>query len=176
VGLFVPWHGLLFLLDVFEKLVERYESLHLVLVGDGPERAVVEQNVRARELSGKVTLTGYVAHDSVPDFVSAFDAAVMPDSNEHGSPMKIFEYMGMAIPVVAPSYAPIQEVLRDGENALLFEPRDAGGLYRALERLIKDERFRDRLGEAARRDVLAGHTWHHNAVKLQETLAGITPG
>jgi glycosyltransferase involved in cell wall biosynthesis len=84
--------------------------------------------------------------------------------------------MGMAIPVVAPSYAPIQEVLRDGENALLFEPQDTNGLYRALETLINDEELRGRLGEVARRDVLARHTWHQNAMNLQKKLDGIIPG
>jgi len=174
VGLFVPWHGLLFLLDVFEKLAAQYGFLHLLLVGDGPERTVVESRVRERHLTEKVTMTGYVSHERVPEFMKTFDAAVMPDSNEHGSPMKIFEYMGMAKPVVAPSYAPIREVLQDGKNALLFEPNDAGGLHRALEMLIKDEGLRSRLGESARQDVLAGHTWHHNAMRLQRVLDGIT--
>jgi glycosyltransferase involved in cell wall biosynthesis len=81
--------------------------------------------------------------------------------------------MGMAKPVVAPSYDPIREVLRDGDNSLLFEPNDARGLYLALETLINDAQLRGRLGEKARRDVLARHTWRQNALQLEKQLGHI---
>lgn len=173
VGLFVPWHGLLFLLEVFAQLSAKYDFLHLLLVGDGPVRTDIEGRIHQMDLTQKVTITGYIPHSRVPVFIKTFDAAVMPDSNEHGSPMKIFEYMGMAKPVVAPSYSPIREVLRDGENAMLFEPNDAEGLYRALEILINDEELRKRLGEKGRRDVLAKHTWRHNALEVEKGLRRI---
>lgn len=170
VGLFVPWHGLLGLLDVFAKLAAKNDSMHLLLVGDGPERAAIEGRIREMDLKDKVTITGYVLHDRVPSFIKAFDVAVMPNSNEHGSPMKIFEYMSMAKPIVAPSYSPIQEVLVDGKNALLFEPNDEKGLCSALETLIDDGELRRRLGEKGRRDVLAKHTWRNNAVQILRRL------
>jgi glycosyltransferase involved in cell wall biosynthesis len=170
VGLFVPWHGLLVLLDVFAKLAAKNDSMHLLLVGDGPERATIEGRIREIDLKDKVTITGYVLHHRVPAFIKTFDVAVMPNSNEHGSPMKIFEYMSMAKPIVAPSYSPIQEVLADGKNALLFEPNDEKGLCLALETLIDDEELRRRLGENGRRDVLAKHTWQNNAVQILRKL------
>jgi len=170
VGLFVPWHGLLVLLDVFAKLAAKNDSMHLLLVGDGPERAKIEGRIAEMDLKDKVTITGYVLHNRVPAFIKSFDVAVMPNSNEHGSPMKIFEYMSMARPIVAPSYSPIQEVLVDGKNALLFEPNDEKGLCLALETLIDDEELRRRLGENGRRDVLAKHTWQNNAVQILSKL------
>jgi glycosyltransferase involved in cell wall biosynthesis len=176
VGFFVPWHGLPLLLDVFARLSAEYGLLHLLLVGDGPEKAALASRIQQMGLMQKVTMTGYVSHDEVPIYIDSFDVAVMPDSNEHGSPMKIFEYMGMAKPVVAPSYAPIREVLRDGENALLFEPNDAAGLYRALETLINNKGLRKRLGESGRRDVLAKHTWQHNALEVVRGLRGVSGG
>jgi glycosyltransferase involved in cell wall biosynthesis len=170
VGLFVPWHGILFLLDTFAKLAAENDSVHLLLVGDGPERVAIEDRIRDTALMDKVTMTGYIHHKDVPAFIKSFDVAVMPDSNEHGSPMKIFEYLGMSKPTVAPSYSPIQEVLVDRKNALLFEPNNGKGLYLALETLINDGELRNQLGRNGRRDVLAKHTWEHNAIQVLKEL------
>jgi glycosyltransferase involved in cell wall biosynthesis len=176
VGFFVPWHGLLFLLEVFARLSARHDHVHLLLVGDGPERASLDAAIRQLDLTRRVTMTGYVSHDQVADYLEVFDVAVMPDSNEHGSPMKIFEYLGMAKPVVAPRYAPIEEVLNDGETALLFPPGDADGLYLALETLIEDGELRSRLGARGRESVLAGHTWRHNALEVERGLVRVRRG
>jgi len=176
VGFFVPWHGLLFLLEVFARLSARHDHVHLLLVGDGPEKANLDAAIEQMNLTRRVTMTGYVPHDRVAEYLQVFDVAVMPDSNEHGSPMKIFEYLGMAKPVVAPRYAPIEEVLSDGRTALLFQPGDADGLYRALESLIEDGELRCRLGARGREAVLAGHTWRHNALEVERGLVRVRRG
>jgi glycosyltransferase involved in cell wall biosynthesis len=163
VGFFVPWHGMMFLLDVFSELAAQNGSLHLLLVGDGPEREAMEGKIRDLSLTDRVTLTGQVEHSSVPSFIKAFDVAVIPDVNEYCSPMKMFEYMGMARPIVAPASLPVQEVLQDGSNALLFRPGDGKGFYAALRRLTEDEALRRRLGRQVRQDVLDRHTWNRNA-------------
>jgi len=173
VGFFVPWHGMLMLIDAFAKLSAHYDSIHLLLVGDGPERQAIENRVGDLGLADKVTFTGNVHHDRVPAFIRSFDVAVIPDANEYCSPMKMFEYMGMAKPIVAPSYSPIQEVLEHRRNALLFEPRDVGGLSQALRTLIDDRQLRHRLGKNAREDVLAKHTWRNNALQVEREFERI---
>jgi glycosyltransferase involved in cell wall biosynthesis len=177
VGFFVPWHGMMFLLDIFSELAAQNSSVHLLLVGDGPERAAMEDKIRDLSLTGRVTLTGQVEHRSVPSFIRAFDVAVMPHVNEYCSPMKMFEYMGMAKPIVAPASLPVQEILSDGSNALLFQPGDGKGLYTALRRLTEDEQLRCRLGRQVRQDVLDRHTWDQNAGAVAADLerASIRP-
>jgi glycosyltransferase involved in cell wall biosynthesis len=173
VGFFVPWHGLMMILDAFAKLSAHNDSLHLLLVGDGPERNVIENKARDLALSNRVTFTGDVHHHRVPAFIKTFDVAVIPDANEYCSPMKMFEYMGMAKPVVAPSYSPIKEILQHRRNALLFEPKDERGLCQALQTLIDDGQLRCRLGENGRQDVLAKHTWRKNALRVEREFEHI---
>ena len=70
-------------------------DLHLLIVGDGPIRCILEKTVANNGLSGKVTITGRQLHEMVRFFMAAMDIAVSPLSTFYASPMKIIEYMAM---------------------------------------------------------------------------------
>ena len=59
-------------------------------------------------------ITGLVRHAAVGQWIRQMDIAVLPDSNDYGSPMKIFEYMAAAKAIVAPDYGPVEEGLNNG--------------------------------------------------------------
>lgn len=169
IGVFVPWHGLDFLLQVFEELVARAPSHTrpvLLLVGDGPVRGAVEKLVEAKGFQERVHLTGIVPHAEIKHYIRLFDIAVMPDSNPFGSPMKIFEYMALGRAVVAPSYGPITEVISDMENGCLFPPREPGGCCEKFLELLADPQLRATLGGRAREDVLRLYTWSNNVSRI----------
>lgn len=173
-GAFFPWHGVGFFLDVLRELVREIPDTAALLVGDGPERAALEERVRESGLESRVRFAGWVGHENLPAHVAAFDIAVMPDSNEYGSPMKIYEYMAMGKPVVAPRLGPLEDGIVDGETGILFPRRDAAALRAALEKLLGDDRLRAGMGARARDHVLAKHTWDRNAARILEVL-GTTP-
>ena len=175
VGLFVPWHGLNLLLDAVGDLTAAGTPVRLLLVGDGPVRGELEQRAVALGIADRLTITGTVPHHEVKNWLQKIDVAVLADSNEYGSPMKIFEYMAAARPIVAPDYGPVVEVLRDGDNGLVFPRRNGEGLRAALKRLADDPALRERLGESARETVLREHTWIRNAERLEQAV-GIAPG
>ncbi|MGI8756226.1 MAG: glycosyltransferase family 4 protein, partial [Acidimicrobiales bacterium] len=87
--------------------------------------------------SENVTFTGFVAPSEVPDYLAAADVLVMPSTGtlryaEYTSPLKLFEYLATGNPVVASDLPVLREVLRDGENALLYPPHDGAALAEAL--------------------------------------------
>lgn len=176
VGYFVPWHQLPVLVDAFAR-VQRdrpASDLRLMLIGTGPLRQELEERARAAGVADRVLFPGLVAHDRVFDHIAAFDIAVVPSSNAYRSPIKLFEYMSQARPVVAPATEPIAMVVADGETALLFDPEDPSGLAGALARAVDDAGLRQRVGQAARAAVAAHYTWTSNAreVLRQVTDAG----
>jgi len=176
-GAFFPWHGVGLLLDALTALLHEIPDAAALLVGDGPERAALEERVRREGLERRVRFAGWVGHESLPEHLAAFDIAVMPDSNDYGSPMKIYEYMAMGKPVVAPRLGPLQDGIRDGETGLLFPPRDAAGLRSALTALLRDEPRRARMGELARAHVLANHTWDRNGSRVLDRMGlGLATG
>jgi glycosyltransferase involved in cell wall biosynthesis len=171
-GAFFPWHGVRLLIDVLPGLLRTVPETSILLVGDGPERRVLEEQVRRAGLSERVRFTGRVGHDELPAHVAAFDVAVMPDSNEYGSPMKIYEYMAMGKPVVGPRLGPLEDGIRDGETGILFERLDASGLESALATLLRDGSRRRLMGRRAREHVLASHTWARNAERILALVDG----
>ena len=162
-GWFRAWHGL-------ESLVETYaaaglrDRAALLLVGDGPAMEGLKRRVSSLGIEDSVVFTGAVAHERVARYLRLFDIAVQPAANSYCCPMKILEYMGLGAAIVAPRQENVEELLRDGKEALLFTPGDGGSLGRALAELVHDKARRRALGEAALAAVhQRGLLWTNNA-------------
>jgi glycosyltransferase involved in cell wall biosynthesis len=176
VGSLKPWHGTETLLAAFREVHAAAENTHLLIVGDGPAREELENYARANGLNGAVTFTGSVHHDDIPNYIAAMDIAVAPYKpyeNFYYSPIKIFEYMIMSKPVVAGKIGQVEEIIKNNETGILFEPGNIRELAAALIKLTDDARLCHRLGEMARLWVLQERTWENNArqvLKIAEDL------
>jgi glycosyltransferase involved in cell wall biosynthesis len=181
VGTLKPWHGLEALLAAFAQLRERVSAARLLLVGDGPERGLIERQIAVLGLVDAVELTGAVAPAAIPELLSRMDVATAPYpalDDCYFSPLKLFEYMAAGLPVVASRVGQVAAVIEHERNGLLCPPGDAAALAAALARLQADPALRQRLGAAARVDVLARHTWHAVAGRILELAeqGGTRPG
>ena len=174
IGWFRKWHGLRLLLQAFRDQGLAGDAAAVLLIGDGPEMADLNAYVTEAGLTKDVIFTGPIPHPDVPPFVGLIDIAVQPAANEYCCPMKIFEYMAAAKPIVAPRQENIVEVLRDGEDASLFTPEDEASLGRALRALIRDAEAARRMGERAREAInRRGYLWLANARRVVETIEGL---
>jgi glycosyltransferase involved in cell wall biosynthesis len=169
VGTLKPWHGVHTLIDAFRDLHRAVPRTHLLLVGDGPERQALERRVGDLGLGEAVSFTGNVAPDEVPDFIAAMDIAVapyVPSENFYYSPLKIFEYMSMAKPVVAGNIGQVSELLSHDDTGMLYEPGRIDQLAHALARLANDPALCEHVGRRARAFILREHSWERNAERL----------
>jgi glycosyltransferase involved in cell wall biosynthesis len=166
VGTLKPWHDLDTVVEALGRLAARRPAVHLLVVGDGPGGS------RLRALANdRVTCTGSVDHDDVPRFMAAMDVVVVPygkDADPYFSPLKLFEAMAMAKPIVGARLGEVAETVVDGETGLLYEPGCADDLTDKIATVLDTSQRGEQLGQAARRSVLARHTWDHNA---QRTIA-----
>lgn len=171
-GFVRAWHGLDLVLRVMAA--SGRGDLHLLLAGDGPARAALERQASELGLADRFTVTGVVQREVVPAHVAAFDIALQPAVTLYASPLKLFEYMALARPIVAPARDNIRETLTDGADALLVAPDDEAAFARALAALVDDAGLRRRLGAAARATLIARDlTWSGNAARVErlaETL------
>jgi glycosyltransferase involved in cell wall biosynthesis len=166
LGAFIEWHGIHRFIDEAAPQLAARKDIALLLVGDGKTRAQVEQSLSRHQVLDHAVLTGAVPHDQVPELLAAMDVSVLPDSNTYGSPMKLFELMAMGVPVVAPDYGPVAEVIEDGVTGWLF-PR--GDMQRCLEILLSLSPAQIRtVGDNARRYILQHRQWRNNAMQLVE--------
>jgi glycosyltransferase involved in cell wall biosynthesis len=172
VGWFRPWHGLDKLIESFAAAGVRDEAV-VLLVGDGPALPGLKDLVKRLDLEDAVRFTGPVPHGEIPDYLGVFDIALQPAANEYACPMKILEYMAMGKAILAPRQENIEELLRDGTEAVLFDSDDRESMSRGLQSLVRDDEHRRQLGAAARAAIDdRGYLWTENARRVVDLLDG----
>jgi len=160
IGSMVPWHGIDMLLDSLGDMLAHNPDIHLLLVGDASQ---VDLASKDDKLKGHVTFTGRIPHDAIPQYMAAMDIAVLPNSNNYGSPMKLFEYMAAGKPVVAPQLGPIEEIITHKVDGCLFEQLNREQMVEFILMLAADEKLRKKIGINAKIKVFSEHTWEKNA-------------
>jgi glycosyltransferase involved in cell wall biosynthesis len=123
------------------------DSFDALIVGDGPDRPRLEEQIRTCGLAGRVRLAG--ERRDVPDLLAEADVFVLPSRSE-GHPVSVLEAMAAGVPVVASRVGGIPEQVDDGVTGLLVAPGDPEALAAALGRLAADPALRRRLGAAGR--------------------------
>lgn len=183
-GSLKPWHGVDLLMQAFADVVatreEALPALHLLIIGDGPQREALLQQSQRLGLSGHITFTGVVPHHEIPAHLAALDIAVAPYHNSDGfyfSPLKVIEYMAMGIPTIAPQIGQIPSLLGTGDNAngLLYPPDDRQELASGLLRLAQDATFRQVLGARGAARARQRHSWEAIAEQIINRLCAATP-
>jgi len=149
-GRLVPVKDYPFLLRVAAQVCGQRENVSFFLAGDGPQMGRLRQEIRARNLQGRVHLLGHVA--SMAAFYRSLDLFVNTSLRE-GIPMTLLEAASHGVPSVAMRVGGIPEIIEDGANGLLVRRRDPETFAQRLAALIEDRRERLRLGEAARETV-----------------------
>jgi L-malate glycosyltransferase len=121
--------------------------VELVLVGDGPERARLEQQAHDAGLDGRTRFLGH--RGDVEDLYPVFDVFVLP-SYEEGSPNVLLEAMASGCPVVATAVGGTPAILGEPPVGRLVAPGDPAAVAASLEELLRDPAARRRLGGLAR--------------------------
>ena len=174
-GSLKQWHGVDGLL-VASACLPNSLPWKLLIVGDGPMRESLARQAASLGISDRVIFTGTVPYDQMPAYLAAMDVAVAPYpaiGHFYFSPLKLFEYMAMARPVIASTQGQIAELVTHQENGWLYPPGDIEALKDALIRLATDEDLRLRLGASARTYVATHHTWKRNGEKLLDRFRNL---
>jgi glycosyltransferase involved in cell wall biosynthesis len=162
VGTLKPWHGLGTLAEAFALFHRGASNRRLLIVGDGPEREPLLEDLSRRGLREHAHFTGSVAPEEIPGLLASMDVGVAPYPFVPGfyfSPLKVYEYMAAGLPVVASRIGQLADLIEHEANGLLCPPGDALALAGALDRLHRDFAWRKRLGQEARATVLEEYTW-----------------
>lgn len=135
------------LLDAWEKARASVPDAHLLIVGDGPERSVLEAKATRLGIDDSVHFAGI--RDDVPDCLAAMDVFVFP-SHYEGLPGALLEAMAAGLPCVATPVDGNSELLSAYESGLFFEVGDHEAMANALVLVLTHPGLAAELGEAAR--------------------------
>lgn len=142
-----PDKGLYYLLKAWRQVVQRQPEARLWLVGSGPHRAALEDQIESLGLWRTVVLAG--TFDQVDEILAAADLFVYPSCEEELS-RALVEAMAAGLAIVASNTAGNRLLLDEGRHALLVPARASEPLAAAILRLLEDPPLAARLGAAAR--------------------------
>jgi glycosyltransferase involved in cell wall biosynthesis len=172
VGRLEFYKGIDTLLSAASHLAARGDAAHLVIAGDGPRRAIVENFLAHGEGGRLARFLGHVG--DVRGVLSAADIYVMPSLWE-GWPLALGEAMAAGLPAIGANVPGIRDLIAPERTGLLIGREDSVALADAVERLAGDADLRARLGEAGRQRIAEHFTLDATVAaheRLYDEIAG----
>lgn len=128
--------GLEFLIRALALLTNLPWQCHIV--GDGPDRWRLESLVRQHQLQDRIHFTGTLSREQVFDVLSRSRMMVLPSLYE-GFPYSLLEAMSIGIPIITMRVLGLPEIIPNGKNGILVNPRDVQGLADAIRVILKND-------------------------------------
>jgi glycosyltransferase involved in cell wall biosynthesis len=147
IGRFTPIKGFDLLVRSLPLIAREKDDVRLVLVGDGPEKAVLEELATRLGVRERMIIAG--ARERVETYLAAADVLVAPSRNE-GMGRSLVEAMALGVPTVGTTVGGIPNVVQDGENGFLVPPDQPQAISEAVLRLLIDGELSKRFSRAAR--------------------------
>ncbi len=168
--------GHTFLIEACRLLAERGLDFVCHLVGDGPDRPALAEQVERAGLADRVRFHGQRTRDEIVALLQEVDVVAVPSiptnsGRREGIPVVLMEAMASGTPVVASGISGIPELVDTEVSGLLVPPRDPQALADALVRLHDDPALRRRLGQGGREKVLREFDQSANAAALAQRFS-----
>ena len=150
VARLIPGKGIATLLEAVSLIAKIVPKLHLVVVGDGPERPRLEQYAQRLGLQGRALFLGW--RDDVPSLMAGWDCYALPSLSE-GFNVSVLEAMASRLPVVASDLPALREAVVPGRGGIMVLPGSAPELAAALLHVLKEPEKARALGKYNRERV-----------------------
>ncbi len=150
VGRLSPEKSIDVVINAFAIMQRRRRRSKLVIIGDGPSRAALENQVETLGLRSSVEFLGHVDHDRlVAEKLPLLGDTFVTASKSENQPMSILEAMSMGLPVIGAAAKGLPELIADYHNGMLFEPDNINELARCMFRMAAQTKRRRRMGRHA---------------------------
>jgi glycosyltransferase involved in cell wall biosynthesis len=178
-GSFRPWHGADVVARAAARVLADVPEAFFLFLGDGPALDETKSLARKLGIADSVLFTGAVPYDQMPGHLKGARVGVAPYQPSrlgqmrlgfYWSPLKVFEYMAMALPVVTLDTPPLAEIARPEREGLLVPEGDEVALARAIGGLLSDPVRARTMGAAARDRVVAHFSWQRHCEQLEKIL------
>jgi glycosyltransferase involved in cell wall biosynthesis len=153
------------LIQATQQLCSRHPSVELAILGEGPERHRLLQQIDDSGLANRVRLVGHC--DDVRPWLEAFDVFVLSSLRE-GLPNVVLEAMALETPVVATRVAGLPGLVENGVNGLLVAPADVAGLARAIDELLTNDENRACVARSGRRTIVERFDFRSRMDKMRD--------
>lgn len=165
VSVLRSWKGHLYALETLKELVDAGVQTHLLVVGEGPYRSLIEPRVKELGLADQVRLVGY--QEEVAPWLALMEVVVMASYAHEGVPQAALQALALGKPVVGTRVGGIPEVVIPGETGLLVPPKDPHALARAVRELMEQPALRRKMGQQGREMVVEKYSLEQMAAAVE---------
>lgn len=177
IGSFYAYEGLPLLLEALPKMVENDPNLRLLLVGGGPQEALIKSKITELGLQDIVVMTGRVPHSEVQHYYNLVDVFVYPRLSmrltDLVTPLKPLEAMAQGKLVVASDVGGHKELINHGQNGCLFQADNADELARVVTDLLAAKDSWPDIKVNGRRYVEEERNWANSVSRYQKVYGDI---
>jgi len=149
VGRLDPVKGLNHLVDAFASIMN-HTSAQLVLIGGGQMQIALHNHIISVGLSSRIHMLGL--RDDVPQWLGSAHVFVFPSQTE-GLPNALLEAMASGLPVITTDVPGCRDLVTHEKTGLVVPYGDVGALANAMQQLLSDQQYADRLGDAAKQEI-----------------------
>lgn len=168
-GTLMPYWNFSYLIDAINYLHEKID-LDVLFLGDGPEWDLLHKKLRKKEL---ITFCGQFSRNDLGKYISKdSDILIYPPKTKEdmeltgGVSTKLFDYLSMQMPILAPSDGEINTVLIDRHNALLYKSDEVGSFLKCVQTLLLKKCLRQDISNAAFQDFSLKYSWRARMKKI----------
>jgi len=138
-GSLLKHQGIDVLIDAAPELIREFPEIAFEVAGEGPQKITWKSGVTLRRLSTHFRFRGQIEYQDMPSWINATDICVAPFLPSAGlrSPVKIFDYMACAKPVIASRIPGTTDAFEESNAIILVSPGDSAELSRAIISLLK---------------------------------------
>jgi len=159
-------------IEIIENLAH-LNPKHIFIVYGGNDQEI--NKFKQRTQYDNLIFMGHSSPNQIYDAMTMMDILLMPyqekvsigidnvNTVEWMSPMKMFEYMSVGVPIISSNLTVLREVLKNEENCILVKPNDIEEWSNAIERLSSSSGLSERLGNNAFNDYYSKYTWKKRA-------------
>lgn len=175
VGRLVWRKGYRYLIGAMPQVLSEYPDAKLVIVGYGDQRTPLQRHIEKLGIEGSVRFLDRVSRERLYSLYDEAEVYVQPSLYEPLG-ITILEAMSMSKPIVATRVGGIPELITNGVEGLLVEPRNSLQLARAITNVFSDSSCREKFGSNARKRVEREFTWETIAKKTFEFYRDLLDG
>lgn len=163
-GRILKQKGIIDLVESFIKLSKKYDNIYLTIAGDGNLLKFLKENYK----TDRINFLGKVDFDELKKLYAITDIFVYAPIWPEGLPTSILEAGLMKCAVLGSPQGGIKEIIIDGKTGLIINDRDS--LYKAIEKLIKDDKLRNQLSNNLYKKVSSEFLWEKTVLKILKDI------
>lgn len=168
IGRFSEEKGVLNFIRAIPLILAQHQNVEFLMCGDGPLLNEIKQGLKQSNSDSKVTFTGRVSAEAVPDYLNEMKLLVVPSYIE-GLPKVVLEAVTCGTPVLATSVGGIPELIKDEETGFILEDNSPECIARNIVRALSQPRLYE-ITQNARNFIESKYTYEPMVASWRDAL------